>query len=29
VNGKAAPEKLDKLWYVKLAKKRLADFGVV
>jgi DNA polymerase len=29
VNGKKAPEKLDKQWYVKLAKKRLADFGVV
>jgi len=29
VNGKAAPEKLDKLWYIKFAKKRLADFGVV
>jgi len=29
VNGKAAPEKLDKQWYIKFAKKRLADFGVV
>lgn len=29
VNGKAAPEKLDKHWYIKFAKKRLADFGVV
>ncbi len=29
VNGKKAPEKLDKQWYIKFAKKRLADFGVV
>lgn len=29
VNGKEAPEKLDKQWYIKFAKKRLADFGVV
>lgn len=29
VNGKAAPEKLDKQWYIKFANKRLADFGVV
>lgn len=29
VNGKAAPEKLDKQWYIKFAKKRLADFGVM
>jgi len=29
VNGLKVPEKLDKLWYIKFAKKRLADFGVV
>ena len=29
VNEKKAPEKLDKQWYIKFAKKRLADFGVV
>jgi len=29
VNGKTAPEKLDKQWYIKFAKNRLADFGVV
>ena len=29
VNGLKVPEKLDKQWYIKFAKKRLADFGVV
>ena len=29
VNGLKVPEKLDKQWYIKFAKKRLADFGMV
>ena len=29
VNGLKVPEKLDKQWYIKFAKKRIADFGVV
>ena len=29
VNGIKVPEKLDKEWYIKFAKKRLSDFGVV
>lgn len=29
VNGVAVPSRLDKEWYIKLAKKRLAGFGVV
>lgn len=28
VNGVKCPEKLDKAWYIQLAKKRLKDFGV-
>lgn len=28
VNGVKCPEKLDKHWYIKMAKKRLSDFGV-
>ena len=29
VNGVKAPEKLDKQWYIRFAKSRLSDFGVV
>ena len=28
VNGVEIPEKLDKTWYINLAKKRIADFGI-
>jgi len=29
VNGVKCPSKLDKQWYINLAKKRLGDFGVI
>jgi DNA polymerase len=29
LNGVPMPAKLDRQWYVELAKKRLSDFGVI